>query len=305
MGIYTRKKKNPLSKILLVIFFIIFFFIVGYYFIFFNNNENQLPLTSQISTNLITENQNSPIGAIEENKGITQIDTSEFIKKNEIDFSQFLTTKELNEKLEDFITSNPQFIIDVLRNYQITQNQKEQEKINTQSLEKISLLNSQEHPLTYGNLSSKRSIYQFIDYNCGYCLKFHQELNNVLNKDNDIKVIVIQMPILGSQSNQFSKMAIAANLQNKFKIVHDYLYSQQRKSNMEDILADLFLLKVDIIKLQEDTASEAVLNLLNKHDQLVKDFQFTGTPAIIIGNTIIPGFIEEEKIFEILEKEFS
>lgn len=305
MGIYTRKKKNPLSKILLVIFFIIFFFIVGYYFIFFNNDENQLPLTSQISTNLITENQNSPIGAIEENKGIAQIDTSEFIKKNDIDLSQFLTTEELNEKLEDFITSNPQFIIDVLRNYQITQNQKEQEKINTQSLEKISLLNSQEHPLTYGNLSSKRSIYQFIDYNCGYCLKFHQELNNVLNKDNDIKVIVIQMPILGSQSNQFSKMAIAANLQNKFKIVHDYLYSQQRKSNMEDILADLFLLKVDIIKLQEDTASEAVLNLLNKHDQLVKDFQFTGTPAIIIGNTIIPGFIEEEKIFEILEKEFS
>ena len=305
MGIYTRKKKNPLSKILLVIFFIIFFFIVGYYFIFFNNNENQLPLTSQISTNLITENQNSPIGAIEENKGIAQIDTSEFIKKNDIDLSQFLTTEELNEKLEDFITSNPQFIIDVLRNYQITQNQKEQEKINTQSLEKISLLNSQEHPLTYGNLSSKRSIYQFIDYNCGYCLKFHQELNNVLNKDNDIKVIVIQMPILGSQSNQFSKMAIAANLQNKFKIVHDYLYSQQRKSNMEDILADLFLLKVDIIKLQEDTASETVLNVLNKHDQLVKDFQFTGTPAIIIGNTIIPGFIEEEKIFEILEKEFS
>jgi len=305
MGIYTRKKKNPLSKILLVIFFIIFFFIVGYYFIFFNNNENQLPLTSQISTNLIAENQNSPIGAIEENKGIAQIDTSEFIKKNDIDLSQFLTTEELNEKLEDFITSNPQFIIDVLRNYQITQNQKEQEKKNTQSLEKISLLNSQEHSLTYGNLSSKRSIYQFIDYNCGYCLKFHQELNNVLNKDNDIKVIVIQMPILGSQSSQFSKMAIAANLQNKFKLVHDYLYSQQRKSNMEDILADLFLLKVDIIKLQEDTASETVLNLLNKHDQLVKDFQFTGTPAIIIGNTIIPGFIEEEKIFEILEKEFS
>ena len=305
MGIYTRKKKNPLSKILLVIFFIIFFFIVGYYFIFFNNDENQLPLTSQISTNLIAENQNSPIGVIEENKGIAQIDTSEFIKKNDIDLSQFLTTEELNEKLEDFITSNPQFIIDVLRNYQITQNQKEQEKINTQSLEKISLLNSQEHPLTYGNLSSKRSIYQFIDYNCGYCLKFHQELNNVLNKDNDIKVIVIQMPILGSQSNQFSKMAIAANLQNKFKLVHDYLYSQQRKSNMEDILADLFLLKVDIIKLQEDTASETVLNVLNKHDQLVKDFQFTGTPAIIIGNTIIPGFIEEEKIFEILEKEFS
>ena len=159
--------------------------------------------------------------------------------------------------------------------------------------------------MVYGNLSSTRVIYEFIDYNCGYCLKFHQELMNVLDKDKNIKVVFIQMPILGSQSDQLSKMAIAANLQNKFKVVHDYLYSKERKSNMEDILADLFLLNVDIIKLQEDTASDAVLNILNKHDQMVKEFQFTGTPAIIIGNTIIPGFIEEAKIFEILEKEFS
>ena len=159
--------------------------------------------------------------------------------------------------------------------------------------------------MVYGNLSSTRVIYEFIDYNCGYCLKFHQELMNVLDKDKNIKVVFIQMPILGSQSDQLSKMAIAANLQNKFKVVHDYLYSKERKSNMEDILADLFLLNVDIIKLQEDTASDAVLNILNKHDQMVKEFQFTGTPAVIIGNTIIPGFIEEAKIFEILEKEFS
>ncbi len=309
MGIYSRRKKSSLPKILSTIFlFLIFLFAGGYYFLFLNNSENELSNTTELSQTLNNEDQNSNVNLTkdaEEYEKIIQIDTSEFLKKNEIDLSKYITEEKLLEKLEDFIVSNPQFIIDVLRNYQKEQNLKEQEKKNSESLEKISFLNSQEHLLVYGNLSSTRVIYEFIDYNCGYCLKFHQELMNVLDKDKNIKVVFIQMPILGSQSDQLSKMAIAANLQNKFKVVHDYLYSKERKSNMEDILADLFLLNVDIIKLQEDTASDAVLNILNKHDQLVKEFQFTGTPAIIIGNTIIPGFIEEAKIFEILEKEFS
>jgi protein-disulfide isomerase len=309
MGIYSRRKKSSLPKILSTIFlFLIFLFAGGYYFLFLNNSENELSNTTELSQTLNNEDQNSNVNLtkdVEEYEKIIQIDTSEFLKKNEIDLSKYITEEKLLEKLEDFIVSNPQFIIDVLRNYQKEQNLKEQEKKNSESLEKISFLNSQEHLLVYGNLSSTRVIYEFIDYNCGYCLKFHQELMNVLDKDKNIKVVFIQMPILGSQSDQLSKMAIAANLQNKFKVVHDYLYSKERKSNMEDILADLFLLNVDIIKLQEDTASDAVLNILNKHDQLVKEFQFTGTPAIIIGNTIIPGFIEEAKIFEILEKEFS
>ncbi|MEK9885803.1 MAG: thioredoxin domain-containing protein [Pelagibacteraceae bacterium] len=291
-----------------IFLFLIFLFAGGYYFLFLNNSENELSNTTELSQTLNNEDQNSNVNLtkdVEEYEKIIQIDTSEFLKKNEIDLSKYITEEKLLEKLEDFIVSNPQFIIDVLRNYQKEQNLKEQEKKNSESLEKISFLNSQEHLLVYGNLSSTRVIYEFIDYNCGYCLKFHQELMNVLDKDKNIKVVFIQMPILGSQSDQLSKMAIAANLQNKFKVVHDYLYSKERKSNMEDILADLFLLNVDIIKLQEDTASDAVLNILNKHDQLVKEFQFTGTPAIIIGNTIIPGFIEEAKIFEILEKEFS
>lgn len=309
MGIYSRRKKSSLPKILSTIFlFLIFLFAGGYYFLFLNNSENELSNTTELSQTLNNEDQNSNVNLtkdVKEYEKIIQINTSEFLKKNEIDLSKYITEEKLLEKLEDFIVSNPQFIIDVLRNYQKEQNLKEQEKKNSESLEKISFLNSQEHLLVYGNLSSTRVIYEFIDYNCGYCLKFHQELMNVLDKDKNIKVVFIQMPILGSQSDQLSKMAIAANLQNKFKVVHDYLYSKERKSNMEDILADLFLLNVDIIKLQEDTASDAVLNILNKHDQLVKEFQFTGTPAIIIGNTIIPGFIEEAKIFEILEKEFS
>ena len=45
--------------------------------------------------------------------------------------------------------------------------------------------------------------------------------------------------------------------------------------------------------------------MILSHEKFVNDFKFNGTPAIIIGETIIPGYIEKDKIIEILGNEFS
>jgi protein-disulfide isomerase len=74
---------------------------------------------------------------------------------------------------------------------------------------------------------------------------------------------------------------------------------------MADILGDLFLMNIDITQLEKDMNSEEVSKVILSHEQFVNDFKFNGTPAIIIGKTIIPGYIEKDKIIEILENEFS
>jgi protein-disulfide isomerase len=126
----------------------------------------------------------------------------------------------------------------------------------------------------------------------------------VISQEKSLKLVIIQMPILGKKSDELSKLALASSLQGKFNEVHNYLYSAKRKSRMEDIYADLFLMDVDLTQLDKDLESEAVIKLISQHINIVNDFKFTGTPAIIIGNTIIPGFIKADKISEILEKEF-
>ena len=156
-----------------------------------------------------------------------------------------------------------------------------------------------------GNKNASKIIYEFVDYNCGYCLKFHQQVLSVLNEDQNTKLVIMQMPILGENSITLSKIAIAASFQNKFEDVHNYLYSTERKSKMADILGDLFLMNIDIAQLEKDINSEEVAKVILSHEQFVNDFKFNGTPAIIIGETIIPGYIEKDKIIEILENEFS
>lgn len=297
MAIYSRKRKKSGFRIFIYsLFFLSVFLILGYYFFY--------------PTNLKTVLDETPSGAvveiqIEEEKIIEIDETKNSQSDIEIDLSNYLQISDLDKNLKEFIQNNPKFIIDVLRKYQDEQNKIEQEKISQQNNSNIINLNLFDNSMIVGNKNATKIIYEFVDYNCGYCLKFHQQVLSVLNEDQNTKLIIMQMPILGESSITLSKIAVAASFQNKFDDVHNYLYSSDRKSKMADILGDLFLMNIDIAQLEKDMNSEEVSKVILSHEQFVNDFKFNGTPAIIIGETIIPGYIEKDKIIEILENEFS
>ena len=297
MSIYLRKRKKSGLRIFVFSLFVLFIFLVlGYYFFYPNNLKTALDI--KLSDKVI-ETQN-------ELELVSEIDESEYSQSEiEIDLSNYLEISNLDKSIKDFIQNNPEFIIDVLRKYQDEQNKIEQEKISQQNNSNIISLNLFDNPMIIGNKNATKIIYEFVDYNCGYCLKFHQQVISLLNEDQNTKLVIMQMPILGENSITFSKIAIAASFQNKFEEVHNYLYSSDRKSKMADILSDLFLMNIDIVRLEQDINSEEVDKVILSHEQFVNEFKFNGTPAIIIGETIIPGYIEKDKIIEILENEFS
>ena len=292
MGIYVKKKKFNILN-----FFLIFLFLI-------------IILTTLYFLNILSEKKIFDLSNIENTQfeeGPNQIiepDFSSYLKKEDVNFDEYFTKKEFDQNIKKFIEENPDYILGVLREYQLEQNKLEQEKTNQKNISSIKNLNLAYHPMYLGDSNSAKVIYEFVDYNCGYCQKFHQELINVM-KDNSLKLVIIQMPILGNFSEELTKLALASSLQGQFKVVHNYLYSTERKSKMEDILADLFLRGVDLDILKNDLDSQEVSDFLSIHRSYADEFKFTGTPATIIGNQIIPGFIDADKITEILEKEFS
>ena len=297
MGIYSRKRKKSGFKILISSFLFLFvLFIIGYYLFYLVNLKNVIG-EKNLGTVIEIQDEIEELIEINENKN----SQSEF----GIDLSNYLKINDIDKIIKEFVQNNPEFIIDVLRKYQDDQNKIEQEKISQQNNSNIINLNLFDNPMIVGNKNATKTIYEFVDYNCGYCLKFHDQVLSVLNEDQNTKLVIMQMPILGDNSFTFSKIAVAANFQNKFEEVHNYLYSSDRKSKMADILGDLFLMNIDIAQLEQDMNSEKVAKVILSHEQFVKDFKFNGTPAIIIGETIIPGYVEKDKIIEILENEFS
>jgi protein-disulfide isomerase len=286
MGIYTRKKrKNGLRIISYSTIFIFIIAILAYYY-----------FKPSLDYNL-TNIQNT------DNKELESSD--ELPNNNVLDSKNFVQYDELDKIIEKFIENNPKIILDVLRDFQNKQVQIEQERKNNSNLANIKNIYSSDHTMFIGNKNAEKKIFEFVDYNCGYCLKFHNEIKEIIDNDQNLQLVIIQMPILGNMSYDLSKLALAASLQNKFEEVHNYLYSSNRKSTMNDIFADLFLMDINLSQLELDIESEEIKNLLDSHKSYVNDFKFSGTPAIIIGNSIIPGFIDSDKILEILEKEFS
>ena len=297
MAIYSRKRKKSGFRIFIYsLFFLSVFLILGYYFFYPTNLKT-----------VLDENLGGTVVEIkDEEEKIIEIDETKNSQPGiEIDLSNYLQISDLDKNLKEFIQNNPEFILDVLRKYQDEQNKIEQEKISQQNNLNIINLNLFNNSMIVGNKNATKIIYEFVDYNCGYCLKFHDQVLSVLNEDQNTKLVIMQMPILGESSITFSKIAVAASFQNKFEEVHNYLYSSDRKSKMADILGDLFLMNIDIAQLEKDMNSEEVSKVILSHEQFVNDFKFNGTPAIIIGETIIPGYIEKDKIIEILENEFS
>ena len=291
MGIYVKKKKFNVFNIFLIFLFVIIVLTTLYFYIFLEKSNFDL---SNIANTQINE----------ESKQIIEPDLSSYLKKEDVNFDEYFTKNEFDQNIKKFIDENPDYILGVLREYQLEQNKLEQEKTNQKNISSIKNLNLAYHPMYLGDSNSTKVIYEFVDYNCGYCQKFHQELINVMS-DNSLKLVIIQMPILGNFSEELTKLALASSLQGQFKVVHNYLYSNERKSKMEDILADLFLRGVDLDILKNDLDSQEVSDFLSIHRSYADEFKFTGTPATIIGNQIIPGFIDADKITEILEKEFS
>ena len=292
MGIYVKKKKFNILNFFLIFLFLIIVLITLYFFNIFS--EKKIFDLSNIANTQFEEEPNQ----------IIEPDLSSYLKKEDVNFDEYFTKKEFDQNIKKFIEENPDYILGVLREYQLEQNKLEQEKTNQKNISSIKNLNLAYHPMYLGDSNSAKVIYEFVDYNCGYCQKFHQELINVMN-DNSLKLVIIQMPILGNFSEELTKLALASSLQGQFKVVHNYLYSTERKSKMEDILADLFLRGVDLDLLKNDLDSQEVSDFLSIHRSYADEFKFTGTPATIIGNQIIPGFIDADKITEILEKEFS
>ena len=292
MGIYVKKKKFNILNFFLIFLFLIIVLTTLYFFNVFS--EKKIFDLSNIENTQFEEGSNQ----------IIEPDFSSYLKKEDVNFDEYFTKKEFDQNIKKFIEENPDYILGVLREYQLEQNKLEQEKTNQKNISSIKNLNLAYHPMYLGDSNSEKVIYEFVDYNCGYCQKFHQELINVMN-DNSLKLVIIQMPILGNFSEELTKLALASSLQGQFKVVHNYLYSTERKSKMEDILADLFLRGVDLDILKNDLDSQEVSDFLSIHRSYADEFKFTGTPATIIGNQIIPGFIDADKITEILEKEFS
>ncbi len=211
-----------------------------------------------------------------------------FIFFNSISYSHEIDENKIKEIIKNFILENPSLI----KNSLIDLNQKQKKN----RIKNILLsLDSIPNP-TLTKESKKINVYEFFDYNCGYCKSV---LNNVLNafkKENDVSITFVEFPILSKTSMEASLAALSAHKQNKYLQYHTKLMNHKGKISKKLLLDIAKDVKLDIEKFKKEISNPKLLEIIEDNRMIANELKLQGTPAFIIGNKIYPGAMSEQDL---------
>ena len=203
-------------------------------------------------------------------------------------FAHELKKDEIDLIIKNFILDNPQIIEKTLKDLNLKRSQKNF-KLALNDLKKVP------NP-KLKKANSDITIYEFFDYNCGYCKSVMQNIFNIYKKDKNIEIVFVEYPILSNSSLSAAIASLAARNQNKYFELHSKLMKHTGKIDDKLLLSFAKELKIDVKKLKSDYSNEKLMLIINKNREIANRLNLRGTPAFIIGNKIYPGAMSEKDI---------
>jgi protein-disulfide isomerase len=168
---------------------------------------------------------------------------------------------------------------------------------------KQSLLNAS-HSYVVGNPSGDITLVEFFDYNCGYCKKALSDVQTLMKSDPKLRVVLKDFPVLGPDSVEASRVALAVKNQLQGQKLLDYhvkVLESRGRVNGERAMAVAKDMGVDMARLQKDIESPEVRSALQENMALGDKLSLTGTPAFIVGETIIPGAVGLDPLKQLVD----
>lgn len=144
----------------------------------------------------------------------------------------------------------------------------------------------------------------FTEYYCPYCRVQTKTLAALeARPDSNLRVIWHELPLLGQSSEVAAQAALAAKRQGAYVAFHERLMKSSFVATPEYLQALAQDIGVDHERLIADMQSAPVTEELEKSAALARVFGIFGTPALIIGRTIIQGQVDEKTILRVVEME--
>ncbi|CUA86131.1 DsbA family protein [Pseudidiomarina woesei] len=211
------------------------------------------------------------------------------------------------QEIEQLLRQNPEVIpsvLDSLKSY--IENKAAAQKRSAEHGAWL-LENDDTHPW-FGAKESALEIVVFTDYDCPYCKRLEPHLQKLVSEYEQLKVINIMTPLRQGEveGGKLNPAGYALNVwQNQpkqFAEVHELLYAKSGLHTQRSL---------EQIARRTGTRSQlqsvnATPTILKRNYQVFRDFGLNGTPAMIIGGRIIPGYVEyadlEKVVVEALEQ---
>lgn len=157
-----------------------------------------------------------------------------------------------------------------------------------------------------GNPEGDVTMVEFIDYKCTYCKKAYEVVDEVLKKDDKIRFVVKEFPILSEQSVLAARFAVATRQvagDAAYEKVHDALMAVRGDITLDSLQRLAEAQKIDAKAVLARMNTEEVTAVLRTNAQLAERMAIAGTPAFVVGGQLLRGYAPAEVMAQIIADE--
>lgn len=198
---------------------------------------------------------------------------------------------ELEGFMADFLMNNPKILLDSVDNFAKAQASQADERAQELVRQNADNLFANDALPEAGNPKGDVTIVEFLDYNCGYCKKAMADVMTLIGEDKNVRLLMVDIPILGPSSTEAAKWALAAKLQGRYLDYHVALMEHSGRLSEPQLMMIADRIGLDTDQLRRDKDSDEVTKMINDNIDLARRLSITGTPAFIVGKDLVRGYV--------------
>ena len=216
--------------------------------------------------------------------------------------SQELDEARVKELVLEAIRENPEIIMEAVALL-------EQRQADAQAQNKADVLRNQRDLIerdpnapVLGNPDGDVTVVEFFDYNCPYCRRAKPEIRALIEEDPNVRLVYREWPILGEGSVFAAKAALAARAQGKYEDFHWAMMAIDGRANEASVMRVAEDVGLDLDQLRQDMEAQEVAEHIETSMRLTQALGFNGTPSFVIGDALVPGFVEKERLSDLVSE---
>src|SRR5215217_5794626 len=194
----------------------------------------------------------------------------------------------IEQIVKDYLLKNPEVLQEAITELERRQ-QDAQKAAQTTALkdEREKLLSARNNVV--GNPSGDVTLVEFFDYNCGYCKRALGDLKALMKADPKLRVVLKDFPVLGPESVEASRVALAVRQQIQGDRLFEYhvkLLETRGPVNGARALAVAREMGLDVERIKTEMESPEVRAVLQENLGLGDKLGLSGTPAFVVGDAV-------------------
>lgn len=143
----------------------------------------------------------------------------------------------------------------------------------------------------------------FTDYNCPFCPVLSDMLMRLEADGAGIAIRFHDLPVLGPNSIAAARAALAAAEQGKYRPVHHHLMRSRLRPGPASLRALASRFDMEPARFLQDTQSPRIMDQLRQAEDIAAVFGIIGTPALVVGRTLVVGEISEKRLRRLIRLE--